>query len=177
LADVADGAGLSRGIVNFHFESKEKLLFSTLEHISKSYAVNWQRELKKVEKDSAAKQLHALVKADLNNKVCTPRLISAWFGFYSEAQSRPNFRALCWARDDDYLSALRDLCETLKREGQYSFDPTKTANAIYAMQEGLWLRLMLASKSLNRASALEIALTTLGTMFPKHFDINGIPTK
>jgi AcrR family transcriptional regulator len=24
MADVADGAGLSRGIVNFHFESKEK---------------------------------------------------------------------------------------------------------------------------------------------------------
>lgn len=30
LADVADGAGLSRGIVNFHFESKENLLIATL---------------------------------------------------------------------------------------------------------------------------------------------------
>ena len=30
MADVADGAGLSRGIVNFHFESKEKLLVATL---------------------------------------------------------------------------------------------------------------------------------------------------
>ena len=30
MADVADGAGLSRGIVNFHFESKEKLLIATL---------------------------------------------------------------------------------------------------------------------------------------------------
>lgn len=177
LADVADGAGLSRGIVNFHFESKEKLLFSTLEFISQSYAENWKKELKKVAKQSAAKQLHILVKADLNNKVCTPRLISAWFGFYSEAQTRPSFRELCWARDDDYLSELRDLCERLKHEGRYSFDPGKTADAIYAMQEGLWLRLMMASKRLNRASALEIALTTLGTLFPKHFDLTGTPTK
>ncbi|WP_457155514.1 TetR family transcriptional regulator, partial [Mesorhizobium sp. P5_C1] len=33
MADVADGAGLSRGIVNFHFESKEKLLIATLQHM------------------------------------------------------------------------------------------------------------------------------------------------
>ena len=177
LADVADGAGLSRGIVNFHFESKEKLLFSTLEFISRSYAENWKKELKKVERESAAKQLEVLVNADLNNKVCTPRLISAWFGFYSEAQTRPSFRGLCWARDDDYLSALRELCETLKREGRYSFDPGKTADAIYAMQEGLWLRLMMSSKRLNRTSALEIALATLGTLFPKHFDLIGTPIK
>ena len=33
LADVADGAGLSRGIVNFHFQSKEQLLVETLQMI------------------------------------------------------------------------------------------------------------------------------------------------
>ena len=34
MADVADGAGLSRGIVNFHFESKEKLLVATLQYMA-----------------------------------------------------------------------------------------------------------------------------------------------
>ena len=38
MADVADGAGLSRGIVNFHFESKEKLLIATLQHMSDEYS-------------------------------------------------------------------------------------------------------------------------------------------
>ena len=32
LANVADGAGLSRGIVNFHFKSKDALLAQVREH-------------------------------------------------------------------------------------------------------------------------------------------------
>ena len=175
LADVADGANLSRGIVNFHFESKEKLLLQTLEYIADAYAVNWKDDLAAAAGFSTAKRLHVLVSADLNRNVCTPRLIAAWFGFYTEAQTRPAFRDLCWARDDEYLAALQSLCADLKNEGNYAFDPEKTAAAIYAIQEGLWLRLMLGSKSLKRESALDIALTTLGTMFPAHFSVEGAP--
>src|SRR5262245_4551931 len=47
MADVADGAGLSRGIVNFHFESKEKLLIATLQHMSDEYAGHWRATLEK----------------------------------------------------------------------------------------------------------------------------------
>ena len=47
LANVADGAGLSRGIVNFHFESKEKLLVATLQHMSDEYSGHWNAALEK----------------------------------------------------------------------------------------------------------------------------------
>jgi AcrR family transcriptional regulator len=47
LADVADGAGLSRGIVNFHFESKEKLLVATLQFMADEYANHWYSALEK----------------------------------------------------------------------------------------------------------------------------------
>lgn len=175
LVDVANRANLSRGIVNFHFESKEKLLLATIEFIAEAYGENWRAELEKVKDGSSAEKMHALVHADLNRKVCTPRLVSAWFGFYAEAQSRPMFRDLCWTRDKEYLSALRNLCVALKKEGGYRFDPDRAADAIYAVQEGLWLRLMMGSKSLNRTLALSIALATLGTMFAEHFDVEGNP--
>ena len=42
MADVTEGAGLSRGIVNFHFESKEKLLVATLQHMYEEYAAHWR---------------------------------------------------------------------------------------------------------------------------------------
>src|SRR6476646_4624902 len=47
MADVADGAGLSRGIVNFHFESKEKLLIATLQHMYDEYSQHWRAALQK----------------------------------------------------------------------------------------------------------------------------------
>src|SRR3954467_7016212 len=47
MADVADGAGLSRGIVNFHFESKEKLLIATLQFMADEYSAHWRAALLK----------------------------------------------------------------------------------------------------------------------------------
>src|SRR6476660_2776916 len=51
MADVADGAGLSRGIVNVHFESKEKLLVATLQYMADEYAVHWRNSLRKAGDD------------------------------------------------------------------------------------------------------------------------------
>ncbi|MBL9048101.1 MAG: TetR family transcriptional regulator, partial [Tabrizicola sp.] len=63
MADVADGAGLSRGIVNFHFESKEKLLVATLQYMADEYAAHWRSALMKAGEDPA-RQLAVLVAAD-----------------------------------------------------------------------------------------------------------------
>ena len=43
LANVAQGAGLSRGIVNFHFTNKETLLTDTLQYLAEEYSHVWAR--------------------------------------------------------------------------------------------------------------------------------------
>ena len=45
VADVAKTAGLSVGIINFHFESKEKLLASCLAYLAEEYYRNWKAAL------------------------------------------------------------------------------------------------------------------------------------
>lgn len=47
MADVAEGAGLSRGIVNFHFVSKEMLLNETLNYLAREYREVWKRALER----------------------------------------------------------------------------------------------------------------------------------
>ena len=47
MSDVSQGAGLSQGIVNFHFKSKELLLIETLRFISNEYLQSFQNCLKK----------------------------------------------------------------------------------------------------------------------------------
>ncbi len=71
MADVADGAGLSRGIVNFHFESKEKLLVATLQHMYEEYSAHWRNALQRAG-DDPAEQLKALVAADFDRAICDP---------------------------------------------------------------------------------------------------------
>ena len=47
MNDVSQGAGLSQGIVNFHFKSKELLLIETLKFISNEYLTSFDKYLKK----------------------------------------------------------------------------------------------------------------------------------
>jgi AcrR family transcriptional regulator len=168
MADVADGAGLSRGIVNFHFESKEKLLIATLQHMADEYSAHWRNAIAKAGVNPAM-QLKALVAADFDRAICNKRKLAAWCAFWGEAKSRPTYQSLCGARDDAYQNLLAELCGALIRDGGYDADPRESALALDALLEGLWLRLMLTNGTVTREAALDAALAFLAAMFPKHF--------
>ena len=168
MADVADVAGLSRGIVNFHFESKEKLLVATLQHMSEEYAAHWRGALDKAG-DDPARRLAAVVAADFDRAVCSRRKLAAWCAFWGEAKSRPTYQALCGSRDLAYQNTMVDLCAALAKDGGYAFDPEKVALGLAAMLEGLWLRLMMGGDEISREKAQEAAFEHLAVVFPKHF--------
>jgi AcrR family transcriptional regulator len=168
MADVADGAGLSRGIVNFHFESKEKLLVATLQHMSEEYSAHWRGALDRAGPD-AAQRLWAVVAADFDRAVCSRRKLAAWCAFWGEAKSRPTYQALCGSRDIAYQDVMVELCTALDRDAGYGFEPEKIALALSAMLEGLWLRLMMGGDDINREKAHAAAIAHLATVFPKHF--------
>ncbi len=171
LADVADGAGLSRGIVNFHFESKDNLLVATLQYMSEEYADHWNAALDKAG-PSLASRLWALIHADFDRKICTKRKLAAWCAFWGEAKSRPTYQALCGARDVKYQETVISLCADLKAEGGYGYEPEPMALSLCAMLEGLWLRLMMGDGT-TREKALEAAIAFVAIAFPQHLTIQG----
>jgi TetR/AcrR family transcriptional repressor of bet genes len=172
LANVADGAKLSRGIVNFHFESKEKLLVATLQSMSDEYASHWNAALEKA-KPTPAARLWALVHADFDRKICTKRKLAAWCAFWGEAKSRPTYQALCGASDLTYQETFVTLCRELKADGGYAYDPEAMALGICAMMEGLWFRLMM-NDGLSREKALAAAVEFVAAVFPKHISTDGV---
>lgn len=174
LANVADGAKLSRGIVNFHFESKEKLLIATLQFMADEYAQHWSTALEKAGA-SAAERIWALVAADFNRKMTTKRKLAAWCAFWGEAKSRPTYQALCGARDLKYQRTFEELCAEMKAEGDYAYDAEAAALAICSAMEGLWLRLMM-NDGLTREAAHKAAIECIVGFFPKHIDRDG-PTR
>jgi len=170
MADVADGAGLSRGIVNFHFESKEKLLVATLQHMAEEYAAHWRGALDRAG-DDPARRLAAVVAADFDRAVCSRRKLAAWCAFWGEAKSRPTYQALCGSRDQAYQATMIELCGALARDGGYAFDVEKAALGLAALLEGLWLRLMMGGDDISREKAQDAAFEHLAIVFPKHFPI------
>jgi AcrR family transcriptional regulator len=174
-AEVADGAGLSRGIVNFHFESKEKLLIETLRYLSNEYRSHWRAALKSAG-PGAADKLRALVLADFDRKICTSRKMAAWCAFWGEAKSRPTYQELCGANDREYQFTVLNMSRELADAQQ---SPALLARGLVCLLEGLWLHLMMSPKEINAAEAREVALAHLAGIFPKHFtpdgDVRGVP--
>lgn len=168
MADVADGAQLSRGIVNFHFESKDKLLVATLQHMYDEYSAHWRAALDKAGADPAAR-LQALVAADFDRTICNKRKLAAWCAFWGEAKSRPTYQALSGARDQAYQGTIVELCGLLKKDAGYAYDAEALALALSAMLEGLWLKLMMGTEDVSRETALAGANAFLATAFPRHY--------
>ena len=108
MADVADGAGLSRGIVNFHFESKDELLVATLRFLSDEYRDHWRATQARAGEDPASR-LRAIVAADFDRAVCTKRKLAAWCAFWGEAKSRSSYRDLCSANDAESPDTRHDV--------------------------------------------------------------------
>ena len=172
LTDVANQAGLSHGLVNFHFQTKEKLLSETLLWLAEEYRANWTQALADAD-PAPARQLDAMLRADFNPAICTDAKLSAWCAFWGEAQCRPLSQEQCGSNDEAYLKALEDLCVALKAEGGYGFDPVRAARVLRVTTEGVWLDMMTMNTPYSRHEALTTVYACAAAFFPKHFNDEG----
>lgn len=168
LSAVSQRAGVSRGLVNFHFESKDQLLVETLAFLTGEYLESWRRAVEKSGPEPAANLL-ALVRNDFHPRVCNRKKIAVWFAFRGEAKSRPTYIEVCTRADDAFDRTLKGLCAGMVADGEYQVDPTRVATGLRAMIEGLWLEFLMSPQGLTREEALATTGTYLLAVFPRHF--------
>ena len=170
LADVAREAGLSQGIVNLHFRTKDNLLNETLKHLAGEYQAQFESTLSKSGPAAAAKLL-ALVELDFRPAICDRRKLAVWFAFWGEVQSVPTYRKICDELDKHYDQEMIRLCEILIDEGMYEgLDAAVVCDALSAMTNGLWLSCLISPKTWSRQQAREAVMSYLRGVFPGHYD-------
>ena len=171
LARVAEGAGLSRGIVNFHFRTKEALFLETLKFMSREYQYNWVQAFEKAG-PTAAEKLEAVLMVDFEPPIINRNRIAAWFAFYGEAKSRPTYMMACTDDDQVTFQSVIDLCRTIIEEGGYpNLHPVRVADGFATMVEGLWLNILISPHDSNPELSKETMSTYLRAIFPKHFPL------
>lgn len=173
MATVSREAGLSQGIINLHFQSKDRLLVETLRHIADGYRIAWEKAIQEAG-PSPAEQLAALVAVDFKLPVCDRNKLAVWFAFWGESKARPTYRKICAQRDMAYRKELVQLCEQLIEEGGYGeLNAESVAAGLSAMTSGLWLDLLTNPRSMSREQARQICMDYLATAFSKHFSPPG----
>lgn len=174
ISDVARAAGMSQGIVNLHFESKEKLLVETLRFLADEYKSAWETALVR-SGPTAAEKLAQLVELDFTPALCDRRKLAVWFAFWGEARSRPTYLRLCKQRDQEYDKALHGLCRQLIAEGRYRHaDADVIASSLAALTDGLWMDMLISHRSMSASRARRISFAYLANVFPGHFTEDGV---
>jgi TetR/AcrR family transcriptional repressor of bet genes len=166
MADVTKAAGLSMGIVNLHFQSKEKLLIETLRYVAEEYQRGWNAIVSDTVMDPAEKIL-ALIEHDFGPSISQPNKLAVWFAFWGESSSRPTYRKICNEADLQTSASMQILCEKLG--GKTRKQTELIATGYTALVDGLWLDMLVTPEDMDRDRAHAVCLNYIASFFPNHF--------
>ncbi|MEO0750835.1 MAG: TetR family transcriptional regulator C-terminal domain-containing protein [Pseudomonadota bacterium] len=171
MSTVTETAGLSLGIVNFHFDSKQKLFEETLVHIAREYHNHCMRAYEEVG-PFAREKLRALVDAHFHPDVCTTKKLAVWYAFYGEGKRRAIYRDLIDSLDDERWDMTTALCRDIIDHGNYDCPPAEhVARTLEALLDGIALNILMYPDSYSAEEGRKQAHTYLASLFPQHFDM------
>lgn len=169
MSEVANEAGLSQGIVNLHFQSKENLLRETMQFLASEYDEAFRTTLEK-SGPAAHDKLLALMQLDMKPAVCDRQKLAVWFAFWGEAKAMPTYQRIAAELDSDYSNAMLTLCREIIQDGSYgTVSAEQVTNALCAMSDGLWLSRLINPKAWSRVASLAAIMSYLKAVFPRHY--------
>ena len=169
LADIAKAAGLSVGIVNFYFRSKDVLLIETLRHLVADYVQQTNENIRNAGTTAAA-QIEAMIESDFHRTIANRKRVTVWYAFWGETRWRPEFLKICQQLSASFHEETRAAFTRLIAEGGYSnIDADLVARGFDAMIDGLWLDMLINPKAVERDAAKLVVRTFLAGIFPNEF--------
>ncbi|MEO0772262.1 MAG: TetR/AcrR family transcriptional regulator [Pseudomonadota bacterium] len=171
MSTVTETAGLSLGIVNFHFESKQKLFEETLVFLAREYHDYCQLAVHEAQ-GPASDKMRALVDAHFHSEVCSHKKLAVWYAFFGEGKRRAIYRDLIDHIDDERWTMTTALCRDIIEDGGYQSPPADdVARTIEALLDGISLNILMYPESYTSSDGRKQVLTYLASLFPKHFDM------
>jgi TetR/AcrR family transcriptional repressor of bet genes len=109
ITHVSEGANMSRGIVNFYFDSKEKMMKETLAHLVDEFNACWQEALTVAVNQSAMGKLETVMRALMADKQCSIRRLAAMTAFIGHAGTHAGYAKLIKVSDELFIKQMRTL--------------------------------------------------------------------
>jgi len=170
MTTVTGFAGMSIGIVNFHFKNKDTLFEETLRFLAEEHRNQWRKSIKNAALTPEAK-LMAIADAHFHPNICNRKKLAVWFGFYGEAAYRASYRKIMTEIDEERWGISTDLCRQIISDGNYtSAVPEDIANTLEGIYDGFCLNILIYPGEFSRADAKQQVHEYLATVFSKHFD-------
>lgn len=135
ISSIAAEAQCSYGVVAFHFQSKEGIIFAALDHSAQEYDA-FLDKLNTSDRSPAARLRH-MIDTDFSSKAASQDAITLWLAFWAEASRVPSFRKRCAALRTHYNEAVSNDVRELARVRNIVVDAGQIAVTLNAMISGL----------------------------------------
>lgn len=152
-------AGVSRGLINHHFGSKEQLILDTYQQVCDEWAYYFKDFSEgNVEPEAA---LRTLIEKNFNPIMFKPEYLSIWLGFWGIIPKNPGLRKLDRALYIGDLKTFELLFKRLATKRNLQINTRLEAVGLMALMEGLWLQWCLDPTAFTIAEAREICFNFL----------------
>jgi len=168
MAKVAEQAGLSRGICNFHFQSKEQLLLETLRSTYQEFEKSW-RNIVADDGRLPAEKLKAIIETTLRPPIASKKKLAVWLAFWGEASSRNTYLEICAAHDLEWDTAMEEIMQKMVGDdfNFHGMSLGKIAQSLTAMMDGFWVEYLIAEDRYTPRDAINACYAYLTSFFPE----------
>ena len=143
-------AGVSRGLINHHFDGKEALLLSVYETMTEHIAEMPHAGLAEAD---PVKRLNAMIEISFAEDVVAQSQLRAWLAVWGEVAADPRLRALHRKRYEDYSGGLSSAIAAIAKKRRRKVDAEALARMLIALIDGLWLEWCLDASLLSAEQA------------------------
>lgn len=157
ITHISKGAGMSRGIINFYFTSKEQMMRETLAFLIEEYETTWLTATDKAA-GGAREKLEALVTVHFSKKLCNAKRLNVLTAFWAHAASHAPYRE----QFDKSDTRLRTVLERYLSEIGTSKEASSNALRLHALIRGLWVESMLGTSARSAEELCKQVLSAVG---------------
>jgi AcrR family transcriptional regulator len=157
---IALEAGVSPGLIGHYFGGVDSLVAATYAEVETQVASALDQAVAAAGTDPLAR-LQGYVCASLLPPIADSALLSTWIAFWSLVRARPAIAAL---HDEQYARFRAGLEVLLTEHGVPAPDLRRTAIAVTALVDGLWLEQCLSPQTFEEGEAAAIACDGLAAL-------------
>jgi TetR/AcrR family transcriptional repressor of bet genes len=143
LDRVAERVGISRGLVVFHFKTKDNLIEEVLAYLGEKYAGGWNVILEAAAESDMSKLLR-LIDYDIGFACDNPTFVSAWHAFWGELKGSDMYQEHVGQRDLGYANDYELLLQKISGDGRYNKQELSLiTRGLFVMMFGIWVQVHL----------------------------------
>ena len=146
IDQICKQAGVSRGLINHHFKTKEELLICI-------YADMTDHLVQDSTSDEPRQQLTEIIETSFDEQSFNRSNLRAWLSIWGEVATNEVLNSLHQSRYQKYKDRIANALRSISSTSNTELDADSVARQLIALIDGLWLEYCLHSAGFSLAAA------------------------